>query len=99
MTSPKPRHSKEHWIKLIEGKQDSPLTIDEYCKHNQITVSSFYTWRAKLKKQIATAKPSTPNSTTGDWLPINLSASPPVKPSWDIELDLPGGITLRVKSA
>ena len=99
MTAPrKPRRTKAQWIKLLEDKQQSNLTIDEYCKQHQVTVSSFYAWRAKLNKQSANDNADLTAKPNDDWLPLTLSP-PTTTTTWDIALDLPGGITLRMKSA
>mgnify|MGYP000613266978 CR=1 FL=1 len=98
MTKLKPaRLTRTQWEKLIEDKAESPLTIEKYCKQKQVTVSSFYAWRTRLKKaQIIKSSNKVPD----EWLPISLPASlTQEKSRWDIELALPSGITLRMKSA
>lgn len=106
MTMLKSRRTKAQWETLIQGKSDSNLTIGQYCKHHRVTVSSFYAWRNKLKKQPAIINTPIAANHNDDWLPIKLPlTTPSTSPStastsaWDIELDLPGGATLRIKSA
>lgn len=99
MTKPKPRRTKAQWAKLVQDKSDSNLTIEQYCKQHQVTVASFYAWRAKLKKQSANDNANIAALPNDDWLPIKLSSPTPSASVWDIELDLPRGVTLRMKSS
>lgn len=62
-------------------------------KQHHLSVSNFYVWRAWLNT------PETTTLTDKDWLSIDLSPPVSAKPSWDIELDLPGGMMLRMRSA
>jgi len=44
---------EQYWQRIFQLQAESGLTKSEFCKHNQITVSSFYAWAKKLS-----AKPS-----------------------------------------
>lgn len=94
-----PRRTKAQWIKLIENKRHSALSINEYCKQNQITVSRFYAWNSKLNKQLHGEPSDASGSENDNWLPISLSSPSPTQLTWDIELTLPGGMTLSMKGA
>lgn len=96
------RRTQAQWVQLIEGQCNSELTIEAYCKQHQVTVSNFYAWRAKLKKQSAHEVANRPASKENDWIPLVPPPSPlpqSAESAWAVELDLPAGITLRVRSA
>ena len=40
-----------HWQGIIEEQKTCGTTIAEYCRHNSITSSSFYTWRCKIRQR------------------------------------------------
>lgn len=41
--------NQEQWQAIIEKQQTSGLTIIDYCRENQLSTSSFYATRKKLK--------------------------------------------------
>ena len=90
-----PRRTKEQWSQIIQDQQDSSLTVAEYCKQNEIVISNFYAWKAKLKKTSEPHQASQDNN----WLPLTFSSPQSVESNWHIELDLPGGVTLKMRPA
>ena len=46
-----PNKKEQHWQRVFQLQTESGLTKSEFCKHNQITVSSFYAWAKKLSVQ------------------------------------------------
>ncbi|MEH6534592.1 MAG: IS66 family insertion sequence element accessory protein TnpB, partial [Photobacterium frigidiphilum] len=46
-----PNKKEQHWQRVFQLQTESGLTKSEFCKHNQITVSSFYAWAKKLSAQ------------------------------------------------
>jgi len=99
MAKPKhPRRTKAQWVKLIEDKQHSPLSIEAYCQQHHLSVSNFYVWRTRLKQSPINTLPQHSRPTANDWRPIDLPPPAQAAPSWDIELDLPGGMMLRMRT-
>lgn len=49
MTKHKP-HIVKKWFKVFEAIDNSKLSTIEYCKQNNISVKTLYTWRSKLRK-------------------------------------------------
>ena len=41
---------EEVWKTIIREKEESGLTIDEYCRKNKLTPSAYYYWSGKLKR-------------------------------------------------
>ena len=97
---PSIKYTQEQWQHIFEDQQQSGLTIKKYCEEKKITLSSYYHWKNKLapipKKNISDVT----NAGCPDWLPLTIPApTANVKPHWDIELDLPSGITLRMRAS
>ena len=89
------RRNKEQWKAIIEGHEASGLSIENYCKKHGVASSNFYTWRRKLNNQAS----QTQQQPEGHWVPITLESANASPGQWDIELELPGSVTLRMKSA
>ena len=91
-----PRRTREQWDDLIAKQQASELTVEDFCKQHGITASNYYAWKGKLKRE--TTESNKAQSQVEDWFPVDLSLPKASLADWDIELDLPGGITLRMKT-
>ncbi len=89
MTDSSKRRSANEWQQIIQDQQTSGLNQTQYCSSHNISLPSFYSWKNKLKKSEA-------QKDTG-WLelPTELPSSP--LSQWDMELELPGGVVLRMR--
>ena len=92
-------HTPEQRLNLIKKQQRSGLTQKAFCLSHDISLSSLQLWKRTLKHQEAT-----PEHTSSPWLEIPvLPTSKPLTPvprqEWDVEVALPGGITLRIRNA
>ena len=76
------RHSAEQWAAWLEEFQTGDFTIVGFCKLKGVCTNSFYQWRKKLAA--AEAAPT--------FVPVEISADR------QVEIDLPGGATIRVPS-
>ena len=48
-----PKHHKhivEKWSRVVENIDNSALSAIEYCKRNNLSVKTYYSWKSKLKK-------------------------------------------------
>lgn len=85
------------WQAILTDQASSGLSIKEYCSLNQIASSNFYTARSKY----GMGDPSVSVNSTSDWVSLH---KPPTQTDdtpaeqWKFELDLPGGIILRMQS-
>ena len=48
MTNPDLEQRQQQWKKRIQAQKESDLTIQKWCQENQVGVSSFYKWQARL---------------------------------------------------
>ena len=74
------RFTADQWTAWFEEFEKGDLTIAEFCRLKGVCTNSFYQWRRKLGKLASTPA----------FLPVEISA-----PSL-VEIDLPGGATIRL---
>lgn len=80
------RRTPEQWQAIIERQANSGQSASRYCDTHQLSYAVFSKWRRKLA--LAEPAPLIDLST--------LVMSPQVQ-RWDVELDLGGGVTLRMR--
>jgi len=85
---PRRRRTADQWQTLIEQQTQSDLSLADFCRKKNLSPSSFHHWRRKLS----------PESTNSGFLELqpHSSAGDP-HGAWLLELDLPGGGSLRVR--
>jgi transposase-like protein len=90
------RRTPDDWQTIIDQYQASGLKASEFCRQNNITASNFYVWRKKLLGETNLEQNLDARSHTDvdTWQLIPPSQR---EQSWDIELSLPGGVTLRMR--
>jgi transposase len=85
----KTRRTRQQWQQLINEQPDSGLTVHDYCQQQHLNVSGFYLWRKKLAAE-------SENVSATDWLSLPAADLPGHTGDCQIELLLPGGVTLRM---
>ncbi|MCP4181347.1 MAG: hypothetical protein GY756_26595 [bacterium] len=77
MTNHKP-HIVKKWLRIFDDIERSGLSTVDYCKQNNISFKTLYTWRSKLRK----AKLSSTNDNNHfQEVKLNDSPSKPLSPS------------------
>ena len=97
-TTQRIRRSHAQWREIFLQFQASSLSAAAFCKQQGIAYGSFLRWRQRVD-----APTSCPAQVSADdWLPIQLAAGAeddsPAARGWDIELALPGGVQLRMRT-
>jgi len=87
------RRTSGQWRELIDEQVDSGLSQVAFCKRKRIALSSFANWKRKLSAVSIERKSSTPEPSP--W--IDLGRLGAERSGWDVELDLGGGICLRLR--
>lgn len=87
------RRTAGQWQELIDEQSGSGLSQVAFCKRKRIALSSFANWKRKLSVAASDRKESAPDPST--W--IDLGSLGAERSGWDIELDLGGGICLRLR--
>lgn len=87
------------WQALFQRFDASTMSVVAFCRQESISESSFYRWRQKLADT-----PVAPTETAAV-TPAFIDAGPLTEPqtastadpAWDMELDLGGGVVLRLR--
>jgi len=82
----KVRRSAEEWQEIFARFARSGLRAAEFCAREGIAKGSFRTWYQRRK-------PSAPKPAGF----LELSPPPGEQRPWEVEVELPGGITVRVR--
>ena len=89
--SRRPRRSTAQWQMLIDQWQHSGLSMQAFCKVNNLAYQSFCNWKTKLASVAHTDQADTTPAF------IDLSKmTPPSQTSWQITLKLADGIELQL---
>ncbi len=91
------RRSKNEWHQLIEEQAVSGLTQKAFCEQKGIPVATFGYWKRKRQAETVSTPTESGAGTVSlaDW--IELPSHALVVGGWQIELDLGGGLCLRLR--
>ena len=90
--TPPKRLSKEQWQALISEQQNSTLTQSGFCQSRGLCLATFCNWKRKLnppENMITDANPQ--------WIELPVVDQTVSRQTWDIELELPGHVILRMR--
>ena len=91
------RKSPGQWQQIINDQKISGLPQKAYCRQHGLSLATFCNWKKKLAHQEQQA--TIPSQETNDWIEVSTDASPSQSNPWTMELELPGGVTLRMRQA
>ena len=83
------------WRDRLESQHDSGLSVEEFCRQEEVPKSTFYRWANQLRdgipKALAAAAEARKQAESGEakFLPVSLQASP-------IEIEFPNGTVVRL---
>ena len=78
------------WRKLVAGHLRSGVSIREWCDRHGVSEPSFYFWRRELARRREQRQGASPQL-------VPVEVAPPVAGSrWDLEIELPDRILVRV---
>jgi transposase-like protein len=78
------------WRKLVAGQSQSGVSIRDWCDRQGVSEPSFYFWRRELARRREQRQGAHPQI-------VPVEVTPPVAGSrWDVEIELPGQIVVRV---
>ena len=86
--SPKIFRSERQWREILDRFASSGLTQEQFCAREGLALSTFYSWRAKLSTEPTLSR-------VADFVELT---PPSVSSSFDIEVALPGGVVLRMRT-
>lgn len=87
------------WQTLIERRQQGNLSVECVCDQAGVSTASFYQWQRKLRSAaIGRPAPRPSRQAEAELVPVQIVSDHPANSVGMIEIDLPGGIGLRVPS-
>jgi len=93
------------WAEIFARFGRSGLSRDVFCEKEDIRVASFSRWHAKLRTgSLPTASPRKSTRKAKSVAPrkrpsfVEVVPPPPSASPWSIELELPGGCVLRLRT-
>lgn len=89
------RRSADDWREILDQQRASGLSQVAFCRREEIALSTFARWKQRLGAQPDTG--SKPVAGEAGW--IELPSIGQSGSGWLIELDLGGGVCLRLKPA
>ena len=96
------RRTRQEWQALLDKQPRSGLSIQRFCQSEGITPSTFYSWRTKLRRGESSAPDSlgaVESMADSPWIALTPPAAQPDETTvWDVELSLPRGVVLRMRT-
>ncbi len=92
------RRSRAQWQGLIERAAHSPQSISAFCRAEDVSTASFYSWRKRLGAATPGGAVAERPAEDGTFLELG-TLGPEVGEAapWDIELELGAGMVLRLR--
>ena len=97
-TKRRARRGHAQWQGLVERAARSPLSIAAFCRAEDVSTASFYSWRRRLAAVTSGASVAEPTAEDGMFLDLGmLGTEVGDSARWDIELELGAGMVLRLR--
>ena len=84
--------TREQWLAIIAEQVDSGLSQKRFCEAHSITPSAFYNAKSRYNGATGVAEAAQFISVCVDPPPVE-----PARPTWEVELSLGDGVTLRLR--
>ena len=94
------RRSASEWRALIRAFSRGDVTRKQFCDRHGVALSTFDWWRSRLRRELSQTAPGiTPSQPSALFVELARDAKPvsAASPSWDVELELSGGVCLRMR--
>ena len=97
-TKPFTRLNSGQWQVIIDQQAESGLSQKDFCQSRKISLATFSNWKRKLKNETVTSSCHSEPIPDQEWIefPSGL-AQTPISSGWHMELELPGGVVLRMR--
>lgn len=92
------RLSSQQWQQIINQQLESGLSQKDFCRSHQISLATFSNWKRKLNTDTGNDFSSPDPALDKDWIALSAGLPEPSDDSsWHMELELPGGVILRMR--
>ena len=99
VNKPFSRRTPEQWQQIINNQEASGLPQKAYCRQHGLSLATFCSWKKRLACHQSQDTPQSGEAPSNDWIEMPVPKSEPQPHRWDMELELPGGVTLRMRQA
>jgi transposase-like protein len=97
-TKRRARRGRAQWQRLVEQAARSPRSVAAFCRAEDVSTASFYSWRKRLGAPMPGANLAEPPAEDGTFLELGMLSNEAAGPApWDIELELGAGMVLRLR--
>ena len=79
------RYPASQWRTWLSACQQSDLTVVKFCESIGVSVNTYYRWRDRLKGESSDSQPAV------EFIPVTIPAD-------SVEIELPGGSTVRISN-
>ena len=93
------RRTPAQWQQIINDQAISGLPQKAYCHQHGLSLATFCNWKKKLASHQHVDDTRSVSPTANDWLEVPPPENEPRDNRWNRELELPGGVTLRIRQA
>ena len=93
------RRTPAQWQQIINDQAISGLPQKAYCHQHGLSLATFCNWKKKLASHQHVDDTCSVSPTANDWLEVPPPENEPCDNRWNRELELPGGVTLRIRQA
>ncbi|WP_422452199.1 MULTISPECIES: IS66 family insertion sequence element accessory protein TnpA [unclassified Endozoicomonas] len=98
LTKPFTRLNPEQWQQIIDQQIASGLSQKAFCQTQNISLATFTNWKRKLRDNDNTDSFDIAQASAPEWVEVpNGLTEPPASLNWQLELELPGGVILRMR--
>ena len=81
---------RAQWQQRLERFRESLWTVGEFCRHEGVSVASFYQWRRKLGGASIRREPKRPSATVPTFLPVQVTSTA------SVQITFPNGTRLTL---
>ena len=93
------RRTPAQWQQIINDQVIGGLPQKAYCHQHGLSLATFCKWKKKLAGHQHVDDTRSVSPTANDWLEVPTPENEPRDNRWNRELELPGGVTLRIRQA
>jgi len=91
------RSKAARWRRYIREWRRSDLTQAQFCRRHNLALSTFSWWQRHLRNGTHARTAPARRSRTPSFVPIRLAEPRPQAAGIEVELQIPGGRTLRIR--
>lgn len=84
------------WRRMVQAQAGSGMSVRSWCRRRRVQEVTFYWWRRELARREAEACVDRDAGRPVSFVPVHISADPPVEQGGRIEVVLAGGRRIRI---